>query len=145
MQSAVFKAAFTIDMEEKHKRTLTIDDFKADVVEGMLNFMSTGTVQDESLAMDLYSIGSRYELNSLMEVAEQAMLRNLDGSNAFEVLQLARLHKNDQLKEAAFKVIKDMFLPKTINDLLVDRTEELKQLVEAYRKLEEVYRKIQDI
>lgn len=140
LQSTVLAAAFKNDMKEKKTGTLTIEDFSADAVEGMLEFMYTGELK-EDIAMDLYAIAGKYNVELLMEKTEKLVLHNINESNAIEVFGLGHLNNSDEMKRAAFEKIKKMIPEMKINDSLMYKPEDLKEIVEAYRNRK---RKIQE-
>jgi BTB/POZ domain/Leucine rich repeat len=142
-QSSVFTAIFLNDMKEKQTRKMEIEDFAADVVEGMLKFMYTGKLKDEKHAMDLFAIAVKYEVKNLKRVTENLILHNLDESNALEVFGLGHLHNSDVLKRRGFAVIQSMFPGKDLPDSLMEKPEELRELIEEARKFQEAQAKLQ--
>lgn len=133
-QSPVLATLLKIDMKEKQLGQLKIDDFSAEVVEEMLQFLYTGEVKDEKNAMDLYAIAGKYEISHLKEETEQMILRNIDITNVLEVYGLANLHNSEQMKTKAFNVIESLFPGTVINYHLINKPEAVKEIVEAHRK-----------
>jgi BTB/POZ domain len=76
---------FKNDMKEAQTGKMTINDFSADAVEGMLKFMYTGENQEKN-SMDLCALASKYDLSKLKSRCEKIILQNIDESNALEVL-----------------------------------------------------------
>jgi BTB/POZ domain len=136
-QSPVLAAIFKNDMKEKKTGKMIIEDFSLDAVEVMLYFMYTGEIVDESNAMDLYAIASKYEVTSLKSTAHKLILRNLGESNAIEIFGLGHQHNSDRIKRAAFEVIKKMFPWKVLEDELMEDPKTLKKLIDAARKIQE--------
>jgi Leucine-rich repeat (LRR) protein len=141
--SSVFTTIFLNDMKETQTGKMEIEDFTADVVEGMLKSMYTGEVQDEKHAMDLFAIAAKYEVKNLKRVTEHQILRNLDASNALEVFGLGHLHNSNVLKRYGFAVIQSMFPEEDLPDSLMEKPEELREIVEVVRKIEEAQAELQ--
>jgi hypothetical protein len=141
-QSKVFAAAFDNEMKEKEAGKMFIDDFSADVVEGLLHWMYSGTIQDESLAIELYRIAARYEVERLKAHAESLIIDNVDESDALEVLLIGNLYESEGMKCAAFEVIKSLIPEREVRDELMNRPEILKVIVESYRQIQELWEKI---
>jgi BTB/POZ domain len=139
-QSSVFAAIFNNDMKEKQTGKMEIDNFAADTVEGMLQFIYTGQLKDESNAMDLFTIAAQYDIDSLKISAEDLIVCNTDESNAAEVFALGHLHNSDKMKRAAVKVIQKLFPERDRNESLMVYLEpkEIKELMETHLKLQEV-------
>jgi BTB/POZ domain/Leucine rich repeat len=91
-QSSVFATIFKNEMKEKKVGKMTIDDFTADVVEGMLEFLYTGQSNNESNAMDLFAIAAKYDIATLKTDCEKLIICNIDEFNALEVFALGYLH-----------------------------------------------------
>jgi BTB/POZ domain len=81
-QSSVMFATLKNNLKEAQTGKMKIEDFSAEAVEGMLKFMYTGEVEDESIAMDLHAIAAKYDVKNLKIVTEEIILRNIDESNA---------------------------------------------------------------
>lgn len=129
MQSEVFAAA----VSQKDAETMTIDDFSADVVETLLNFLYTGKINDESVLLDLYSIAAWFEVRLLMDKTEKLIIESTEAENALEVFELGHLHYNEKMKLSAFEVVKKMFPDRTIPDSVLKKPEHFRSLVETYK------------
>jgi BTB/POZ domain/Leucine rich repeat len=137
-QSDVFAAVLKNDnMKEAQTGTMTIDDFSADTVEGMLQFMYTGQIK-KLVAMDLYAIASRYHVKNLKSRTEKIMLRNIDETNALEVFGLGHQYNSIKMKLAAFEEIKKMFPNTPLRDELMTKPENLKEIVNAGRERKKI-------
>jgi BTB/POZ domain len=127
-QSTVFSAIF-----EKESRSGMIDikDFKVDAVEGLLYFIYTGEMKDDSNAIDLFAIASNYDVQPLKTIAEQIISSSTNHKNAYEIFSLGHLHNSDRLKQAGFDGIRRMFPEIRFNRDMINKLEELSEIVEA--------------
>jgi BTB/POZ domain/Leucine rich repeat len=132
-QSPVFAAIFDNVMEEAQSGKMTIKDFSANVVEGMLCYIYTGEIQDAKDAMDLYAIAIKYDIAGLKEKSHQIILRNLEENNALEVFGLGHLHNSEQMKRVAFNKINETFPNAELDESLMENPEDLREIVEARR------------
>jgi BTB/POZ domain/Leucine rich repeat len=137
-QSSVMYATLKNDMKEAQTGRMKIDDFSADVVEGMLHFMYTGEVKNETFAMDLYAIAIKYDLKNLKFVTEKIILRNIDDSNAIEIFGFGHLQIADKIKRRAFNKIKKMFPDFDFNNEAMENPGKLKNLIDIHRELMKV-------
>jgi Leucine-rich repeat (LRR) protein len=140
-QSSVLLAVFKNDnMEEAQTGKMTIDDFSAETVEGMLKFMYTGEV-NESIAMDLLAIAEKYDVKNLKAATEMIILHNINESNALEIFGLGYQHNSKEIKREAFNKIKKMFPEIKFSDELMEKPKDLKEIIEIHlnfkRKIEE--------
>jgi hypothetical protein len=95
----VFKAMFANDMLESSKNEVDISDFKAEVVEGMLEYIYTGEVKSlPALASELLQISDKYDQQGLKKECEKTLAKNLTVENATELLSLACQHNAIELK-----------------------------------------------
>jgi BTB/POZ domain len=133
-QSTIFTEVFT---KETKTGKIKIEDFSADVVEGMLEFMYTGEVKDEKLVMDLFAIASKYNVKNLKHITEIQIFRHLNKSNALEVFVMGHLHKSDFLKRRGFAVIQKMFPEEDLQDSMIEKPDEVREIIEVVRKIQE--------
>lgn len=135
-RSSVFAQAF-----HDGKTEMKIGDFSVEAIEGMLKFLYTGEIQENCNAIELFSIATKFDLKRLTNIGHQKILKNLDESNALEVFELGHQHNCEEIKLAAFKKIKEMFVEKPVSDKLMEKPENVKEIVEARRNRK---RKIQE-
>ena len=87
--SPVFKSMFQLNTKERETKTVTIDDFKAEVVSEMLNYIYTGTVSSNDLseiAVKLLAAADKYQLDLLKNICEERLCSKLDVTNCVELL-----------------------------------------------------------
>jgi speckle-type POZ protein len=93
-------------MLEFTKNEVRIQDFSAETVKGLLQYIYTG--QAESIgenAGELMKIADKYQVLGLKEDCEEILGRDLAVENAAEILILAHLHNAPQLKAQAISFI----------------------------------------
>lgn len=109
VRSSVFAAMFNHGMKEQKESRIDITDFDAEVIEQLLFFIYSGTVdldQIERLASKLFAVADKYEIEGLKIICEQALIVNLKIDNIAEILQLVDKHGSETLCEAAFKFLR---------------------------------------
>jgi len=94
-------------MVESEENTISIMDFDARVVTGMLDYIYTGETKDlNAIAGDLLQIAEKYDLKGLKDTSELALSENLTVYNSVQVLVLADLHNAATLKANVLDFIK---------------------------------------
>ncbi|GFQ80568.1 TD and POZ domain-containing protein 5, partial [Trichonephila clavata] len=78
-RSPVFKAMFANDMKEKNSECVDIDDLDDDIIQRMLLYIYTATVQDLqwNSACNLYTAADKYEILSLKSECSSFLKDNL--------------------------------------------------------------------
>ncbi|GBM75418.1 TD and POZ domain-containing protein 2 [Araneus ventricosus] len=101
-RSPVFRNMFSHDMKEKNSGHVDITDFEDDTIHRMLLYIyadSLEGLQFES-ASKLYVAADKYEILSLKNRCSSFLKENLCPENACDVLVLADLHNDDDLKSS---------------------------------------------
>lgn len=106
-----------------------------------MRFIYTGIIPDDTNAMELFALSSKYDIQALKSYWEKIIIKNIDETNALEIFTLGHLHDSEEMKKLAFKEIKKLFPSKKLPDDLIDDPERLKEIVEAGVTLK---RKIQE-
>lgn len=132
-QSSVFAAMFENDMKEKRSGQMIIEDFSAETVEEMLEFLYTGELKSYENGINVYSIACIYDIETLKEVAKKLIMLNIEESNAIEVLGLANLHNLNDMKRAAFTVIKKTFPELKLQDEMMEKPQVVGEIIAACR------------
>jgi len=133
ISSPVFAAMFSHeDVQENKENQMEIIDFSAEAVREFLCFIYTKTAPESAAnAMELYELAAKYEVKSLLTIAEDVILKNINNENAYEVLVLGNLHNNEYLKDDAFKELKNLFTDVKLSENLKDRPDDVKLLIDA--------------
>ncbi|KAF8771305.1 TD and POZ domain-containing protein 5 [Argiope bruennichi] len=106
-RSPVFNAMFKNNMKEKSSKIVEIEDLDDDTVYQMLLYIYTANIDDlqwES-ALQLYEAADKYEILTLKLKCSAYLAANLDSNNACDILVLADLHQDEELKSAVQKFI----------------------------------------
>jgi hypothetical protein len=143
-QSSVLDKAISSDMKEKKGGIMHIEDYGAEAVKDFLQFLYTGVVE-ETNAMDLFAMASKYEVKLLKERTEKIILRHINQANAIDVFCLAYLYSSDKIKLSAFNKIKELLSQNDLEDSLMEEPEKLKKLVESVRKIQEIQANIDSL
>ncbi|KAF8787839.1 TD and POZ domain-containing protein 1 [Argiope bruennichi] len=101
-RSPVFRRMFSSDMKEKNSRHVDITDIDDDTVHRMLLYIYTDSLENllyES-ASKLYTAADKYEILSLRNRCSSFLKDSLCLNKACDILVLADLHHDDDLKIA---------------------------------------------
>uniref|UniRef100_A0A914PU28 BTB domain-containing protein n=1 Tax=Panagrolaimus davidi TaxID=227884 RepID=A0A914PU28_9BILA len=86
-RSPVFKAMFASNMKEAIENRVRIPDFKAEIVEKMIEFCETDKVKNsKKIETDLYTIAQKYQMNSFIKYSLQLLIDTMSFENACERL-----------------------------------------------------------
>ncbi|GFR05688.1 speckle-type POZ protein B [Trichonephila clavata] len=101
-RSPVLKAMFTNEMRGKNSEYVNIDYLDDDTVRRMLLYIYTATLQDLhwDSACNLYTASNKYEILSLKNECSSFLKNNLSEDNACDLLILADMHQDEDLKSA---------------------------------------------
>ncbi|KAF8770886.1 TD and POZ domain-containing protein 5 [Argiope bruennichi] len=99
-RSPVFKTMFTSDMRERADECVNIPDLDDDTVRKMLHFLYTDTLEDLQWdgAKNLYFAADKYGIVSLKQKCSSFLKHNLQTSNCCDLLLLADMHNDADLK-----------------------------------------------
>ncbi|GBL86637.1 Speckle-type POZ protein [Araneus ventricosus] len=125
-RSPVFKAMLTNEMKEKNTTCIQVDDLGDDVVQQLLLFLYSDTVEnlEWEIATQLYYAADKYQVGKLKELCSPFLVESLTPTNAGELLLLADTHSDSDLK----KVVEDFILE---HDQQVFGSEEWEMLMET--------------
>ncbi|GFY50852.1 speckle-type POZ protein-like B [Trichonephila inaurata madagascariensis] len=102
-RSPVFLAMFTSDMKESLQDYVDVSDLEDDTVRRMLLYLYTDTLKDLQWenALKLYAAADKYQIVTLKVKCCYFLKRNLCSRNVCDLLCLADLHGDGELKKAA--------------------------------------------
>lgn len=103
-RSPVFATMFSLDMQEKNSNTVCIQGgVSAHVFDCFLLYLYTSTIEDKEsdTVFVLYSLACQYDVESLRKECSRLLSSRLTVECACNVLELADLHEDRDLKEAA--------------------------------------------
>lgn len=145
IKSSVLAAVFKNKMQESKKSEMEIPDFSAEIVEQFLHYIYTGEIKDQTNAMDLFAIASKYNVIKLKSICEEIVMENLDESNAFEIFGLGHLYCSHDMKLTAFNEIKSIFPKANLIYDKIKKPEDIKELVDAKRHYDSVLKKFENL
>jgi len=124
-RSTVFENMFLSNDWKDKESGIEIPSFSEEVVQGMIDYIYTGEVQDlKERTLDYYKISEIYELIGLKEMSEIQIMESLTVKNSIEILIAANEYKNTTLK-------KDLISYINKNKKAVKATEGFKELKDA--------------
>jgi BTB/POZ domain len=132
-QSRVLSSSFPADGE-----VMKITDFSTETVEHFLRFMYTGKLK-KCNATEVFMIASKYEVILLKKIMEKIIVNNINETNVF---RMGYLFNSDKIKRAAFEEIEKMFPERVLDYNLIDKPEDLDELIEAHHKAQEFQTKL---
>ncbi|KAG8179758.1 hypothetical protein JTE90_022936 [Oedothorax gibbosus] len=106
-RSPVFSAMFEYDTTEKNTDAIKIPDVDVKTMKRMLAFMYTDSLEhiDCGGTMLLYSAADKYQVLVLKRHCSSFLQSNIDTDNVFNILVLADMHQDEELKMAAEKFL----------------------------------------
>lgn len=110
-----------------------ISDFSAHAVDQFLDYIYTGSIQEDSSAVELFAIAARFNVTKLMTMCKPIVLENLNESNAFMIFSLGHSHSEAEFVQNAFNEIKKNFPQMELEDDLMFDSNRLKTLIDADR------------
>lgn len=143
-RSSVFSALFENEMHERQSNQMKIQDFSADAVEEFLQFFYSGRVPNETNAMELYALASKYDVLELKENCEANVLENLDESNAVEVLNLGHLYSSKEIVQKAFDMIIKAYPDIDFPDNLKNSPVTVKKIIDERMQLDVKMKELQE-
>lgn len=115
---------------------LKLEGLSADSVRKFLHFVCNDELSENANYKELFKIAAKLKVSALKEICEEKLIKQLDGTNAIDMLSLAHIHSSDKIKSKAFMEIKKMFPGRVLSNDLMNNTKQLKELIEAKRSYE---------
>ncbi|GFR00873.1 TD and POZ domain-containing protein 3 [Trichonephila clavata] len=99
-RSPVFRRMFSIDMKEKIQESVDILGFEDDTLRRLLQYLYINTLEDLQWenALNLYAAADKYGIVCLKSKCSSFLKSNLCPNNVCDVLVLADMHGDDDLK-----------------------------------------------
>lgn len=116
-------------MAESKESQMTIADFNSSVVEQFVGYLYTGEILDETHAMDLFSLATKYDVPKLKTISERIILNNITETNALKILTFGHLYSSGEIMQKVFETVKQMLPDKILPDNFTDDPSCLKQLL----------------
>ncbi|KAI1715968.1 BTB/POZ domain-containing protein [Ditylenchus destructor] len=102
--SEVFRNMFSLPMEEADSGIVEISDFSADSISAMLEYMYTGSVNNdvmETLGLELLALADKYAVIPLKEMCEDYLASTLTTTNVLQRTTLADRNSAAKLKKVS--------------------------------------------
>lgn len=105
-RSPVFSRMLNSEMMESSSREILIDDITEEALREMLSFVYTGQVPNiQVLAHQLYYAADKYQIDELIVICEDSLIRNLSVNSCVETLILSDRHDAVNLKMSVLEYI----------------------------------------
>ncbi|CAG9575438.1 unnamed protein product [Danaus chrysippus] len=106
--SEVFRAMLKDETAESMNGYVKMVDINKDDLKDIIEFMYTGTIENllDCNFYNIFILCNQYDLQGLKELAESALIFQINDDNVIETLSLADLHNSEAVKLAAMKYIK---------------------------------------
>lgn len=151
-QSEVFANVFNSDSPLHKSGKMRIKEFSSTTVSAFLRFIYTGVIPIDVNAIELFTMATKYKVESLKLLAEEMVMRVLEGENAQEVFNLAHSFKCHDLKvirtfiEIFLNPISDSTARRLrIHQKNVPRVHAGRQGHEQARRIEQTHRNQEDL
>lgn len=116
---------------------MKINDSSPEAVEVFLRFLYTGKLENfAEKPIEIFSLAAKFKVPSLRDVMQKIIVAQLDGSTAFKAFSLAHSTGSDDLKLAAFTVIRKMFPDRKLPECLMEDLKKVEAIVTAKEKLD---------
>ena len=108
-RSPVFLAMFQSNMKEKETKTVTIDDYRAEVVSEMLNYIYTGNVSGNDIineiATELLAAADKYQMDLLKNICEERLCSSVNVTNCVELFVIGDMYQTFKLRRTALRLV----------------------------------------
>lgn len=112
--SPVFSTLFASDTIESQENMITVTDFEPDIFKALLDFIYSGRVENiNDIAIELYQLAHKYMVTKLCLHCVDVMLKSIDEDNVEDILLLAEVYGENELKKFAQECINDSNEEKT--------------------------------
>jgi len=131
-RSPVFKTMFTTDMQEKETQEVKIVDFPKRAIQLMLQYIYTGSMDENTVKMNsiqLLQLAEKYMLMGLKALCENALIDCLDRESCVKLLRVADYTRAQRLKISALRYICNQNFTKTDQGPLKDCLREYPDLL----------------
>lgn len=141
VNSPVFAAMFSHQMEENVTNEMTIANFCPETIKEFLAFVYLRKIPEKCCsATDLYAMAEEYQVKELSSHIQWLIVFEVNIENASEMFKFGVLYDNEVIKQAAFQQI-ETFLNRKLPKDLMKSSENMMELLEAKDKLDEVVKR----
>lgn len=110
-RSPVFEKMLKIDMKEKAERKIIIKEFDTSIVQEVLNYIYSGTINVQIILQkleDMLIAADYYDLDQMKQMIGEVMKKNIRDDNVFQYLLLADHYSISRLKKKTIRHIINM-------------------------------------
>lgn len=95
--SPIFRNMFTIGMKEQTDKKIYITNIAKEICNSMLSYIYTNKLNDlNNIANNLIFIADKYNIQDLLELCKETLIKNINAANVFDTLIIADdLHMKD--------------------------------------------------
>ena len=112
-RSKVFDAMLKSDMAESKTGVINVTGIKSSTLECFLKYLYSATLPKLNVASskELYEAADRYDVKELKQACSEFLIMKLSDGNACDLLVLADLHHDKDLREEAIDYIVERKIP----------------------------------
>lgn len=137
VNSPVFAAMFSHEMEENLSCQMTMDNFEPECIKEFLAFVYLRQIPKKCFnAVNLYEMLMEYQVKELAGIIQWFIIDEINLENASEMFKIGVLYDNTYIKEVAFHAIEKMF-DKELPEELMESVEGMTRILDAKDKLDE--------
>ncbi|KAK0161731.1 hypothetical protein PV327_008149 [Microctonus hyperodae] len=100
--SPVFLAMFKSGMTESSNKRIVVTDIEVEIMEKVVEFMYTGTINpipEYDILLSIMKVADKYEILGLKEFSERKLSQKITLENVFEIFEKNRLYGGPLLKK----------------------------------------------
>lgn len=138
VNSPVFAAMFSHEMEENLKSEMTMESFAPECIKEFLAFVYLRQVPKTCFnAVNLYEMLMEYQVKEFAAIIQWFIIQEVTVQNASEMFRIGVLYDNKYIIEAAFHAI-EKFFGKELPEELMESVEGMTEILDAKDKLDEI-------
>jgi BTB/POZ domain len=126
----------TLFAKEKELAEMSIEDFTAEAVEKLIEYIYSGELLGELHAIELFGLASDLQIPELRAKCEKIILTKIDQTNAENIFALSHRYGSEDMRNLAMNEIKKMFPGIDFPNEVLNNPAHLKDIIEAKRKSE---------
>lgn len=116
---------------------LNFDDVSAEIFENIIKYVYNNELPEQTDCIKLFMAAFKFQIKDVKNHAEQLILSDVNGNNAFDVFELGHKYDNDNLKTQAYEEIKKKYSVFDFKDEWLADSDGLMKILDGLRKQEE--------
>jgi hypothetical protein len=130
--------------ENSEAETLELKDISVKIFKEIMEFMYDKKFPHQSAnIVELYSVSSRLEMKQLAEFASRKLVKAIDKSNAYDILNLSNKYDDEHLRAAAFNEFKKIFPDRKFSDDVAKQPEALAKIMAMKDAMDKAFASLQ--